>query len=146
MLVPVVYGRTATASLKQGSRVRPNRQELLARSAPATRQLLQLAQELAEDFGLVVMETPSGSLLKTPSKGSVANIYLADWDTIDIPLQPLRDRGWQQEAEELLTALSGMTSKRLTSKNPNIPAEDAVQSWPRLRTVLERIVSLYAEA
>jgi hypothetical protein len=70
---------------------------LLARSAPATRQLLDLAADLAHGLDLIVLDTPSGSLLKTPTKGSVANIYLADRDTIDVPLQPLRDRGWVEE-------------------------------------------------
>ena len=144
VLVPTVYGRTATASLKQGgARPRPDRPQLLARSEPATRQLLELAAALARDLDLVVVDTPSGSLLKTPTKGSVANIYLADWDTIDIPLQPLRDRGWVEEADRAMAALSGLTAKRLTAKNPNIPSADAVANWTELRTVLERIAALY---
>lgn len=91
----------------------------------------------ARDLGLVVVETSSGSLLKTPPKGSVANIYLADWDTIDVPLQPLRDRGWEDEADRALADLSRLTAKRLTPKNPNIPSVDAVANWTELRTVLD---------
>jgi hypothetical protein len=145
VLVPTVYGRTATASLKQGgAKPRPDRLQLLARSAPATRELLDLAAVLARDLALVVVETPSGSLLKTPTKGSVANIYLADWDTIDVPLQPLRDRGWGEAADRALADLARLTAKRLTPKNPNLPSADAVANWTELRAVLERIAALYA--
>jgi hypothetical protein len=125
-------------------RARPDRLQLLARSAPASRQLLDLAAVLARDLGLVVVETPSWSLLKTPTKGSVANIYLADWDTIDVPLQPLRDRGWGEAADRALAELARLTAKRLTPKNPNIPSADAVANRTELRAVLERIVALYA--
>ena len=146
VLVPMVYGRTATASLKQGgTKPRPDRPQLLSRSDPATRQLLDLAAVLAHDLCLVVVETPSGSLIKAPTKGSVANIYLADWDTIDVPLQPLRDRGWVEEADRGLADLSRVTTKRLTPKNPNIPSADAVAKWTDLRAVLERIAALYAD-
>lgn len=144
VLVPTVYGRTAIASLKHGGgQPRPDRQQLLDRSDPATRQLLDLVAVLARDLNLVVVETPSGSLLKTPTKGSVANIYLADWNTIDVPLQPLRDRGWVEEADRALANLSRLTGKRLTPKNPNIPSADAVANWTELRAVLERIAALY---
>jgi hypothetical protein len=39
-------------------------------------------------------------------KGSVANGYLADWHSVDIPLQPLRDRGWMEASDRALVALS----------------------------------------
>jgi len=146
VLVPTVYGRTATASLKQGSRPRPPRDELLASSAPATLELLELARDFAVESGLTVVDTPSSALLKTSNKGSVANIYLAPWDTIDIPLQPLRDRGWDDEAAQALVGLQAITSKKLTGKNPNIPTVDAVVGWRDLRAVLERISGLYAPA
>lgn len=127
VLVPTVYGRTATASVKQGSRPRSSREELLARSAPSTLELLELAQELAREMGLVLTEAPSGALLKTRSKGSVANVYLATWDTLDVPLQPLRDRGWNAEAEQALRDLQALTAKRLTVKNPSLPSADVVK-------------------
>ena len=89
------------------------------------------------------MDTPSGVLLKTASKGSVANVYLADWNTVDVPLQPLRDRGWHDAADEILRTLTAMTPKRLTPKNPNIPTVDAVAHWADLRVLLQRIAALY---
>jgi hypothetical protein len=94
-------------------------------------------------MGLVLTEAPSGALLKTPSKGSVANVYLATWDTLDVPLQPLRDRGWNEEAEQALQDLQALTGKRLTVKNPSLPSVDAVRNWPAVRAVLQRIAGLY---
>jgi aryl-alcohol dehydrogenase-like predicted oxidoreductase len=143
VLVPTVYGRTATASVKRGTRPRSTREELLARSAPATLEVLKLAQAFAEEHGLVLTEAPSGALLKTKSKGSVANVYLAAWDTLDVPLQPLRDRGWTAEAEQALQELQALTAKRLTVKNPSLPTADVVRHWPAVREVLQRISALY---
>lgn len=36
----------------------------------------------------------------------LANVYLADWDSAHIPLQPLRDCGWLEEADTVLTRLN----------------------------------------
>ena len=121
VIVPAVYGRTAAASTKGGQRRSLDRTAALAASKPATLRAIQLLEELARDVGLVLHQTPSGTLLKTPGRGSVANVYLANWDSLDVSLQPLRDRGWTQEADAVYAAMNSMTSKTLTMKNPTMP-------------------------
>ena len=105
--------------------------------------MLDRVDELAADMGIVVHQTPAGALLKTPGRGSVANVYLADWDSLEIPLQPLRDRGWVEEADSLLTRLRGMTAKPLTEKNPTLPTADALAHWDELRPLLVKVANLY---
>jgi hypothetical protein len=146
VIVPAVYGRTASASVKNVARRTPDREALLARSAPSTLKLLDLFEALAAEHGLVVHQTSSGVLLKTPGRGGVGNVYLAAWDSVDVPLQALRDRGWVAEADRALVALRQMTSKTLTEKNPTMPSEDALAHWPELRTVLVGIADLYLTA
>lgn len=143
VIVPAVYGRTASASVKSSTRRTPDRDTLMAASKPATLKALELLDELAADLGLVVHQRPSGALLKTPGRGSVANVYLANWDSLDVPLQPLRDRGWDSAADAAYAAMSAVTDKVLTQKNPTMPTEDAVAHWDRLRPVLVDIAHLY---
>ena len=143
VFVPMVFGRTATSSVRHGRRPTPDRQLLLERSAPETRELLKCFAELANELGLVLRETPRGAVLETRSKDPVAYIYLAVWDTVEVQLQPLRDRGWSDDADEVLQILRAMTSKAVTSKNPNLPTADALTHWARLRPVLTRIAALY---
>ncbi len=71
------------------------------------------------------------------------NVYLASWDSLDVPLQPRRERGWTHEADAAYAELSRLTSKTLTLKNPTMPTDDAVANWDRLRPVLVTIAKLY---
>lgn len=143
VIVPAVFGRTAAASTKSPARRPVDRAKAIAASKPSTLRAMQLLEELARDLGLRVHETPGGALLKTPGRGSIANVYLAAWDSLDVPLQPLRERGWAAEAEAAHSAMSALTTKPLTLKNPTMPTGDAVANWDRLRPVLVDIAKLY---
>lgn len=143
VIVPAVYGRTAAASTKTSSRRSVDRESALAASTPDTLTTIRLLGELATDLGLVVEETSSGAILKTPRRRSIAAVYLADWDSLDVSLEALRVRGWTSEADAAYTALSGLTSKVLTQKNPTMPTEDAVAHWDELRVILASVADLY---
>ena len=143
VIVPTVFGRTAGASAKTSVRSTPDRTTLLERSQPATLEMLNRFDELAADLGLVVHQTPAGALLKTPARASVANVYLADYDSVDVPLKPLRDRGWVAQADSALSRLQSMTAKRLTEKTPTLPTADALQHWNDLRPLLVEVAQLY---
>lgn len=143
VIVPAVYGRTATASAKNSTRRTPDRAEAVASSKPSTIALIDHLDGLAEEQGLVVQQTPAGNLIKTSTGRSIANIYLASWDSIEVPLQPLRDRGWSVEANRLHARLSLLTTKKLTVKNPTVPSEEALALWTELREMLIEISHLY---
>lgn len=141
-----MFGRTAAASLKPtGARRTATRDEALTASRPETLQLIELASELAAELGLIVQETPSATLLKTRAMASVAIVYLASWDSLEIPLQPLRDRGWTSEADSIGATLQTITDKRLTAKAPNLPSVDAVAAWDTVSQLIRQIASLHAE-
>ncbi|HET9500582.1 MAG TPA: hypothetical protein VFO98_09990 [Marmoricola sp.] len=146
VIVPAVFGRTAAASLKPtGARRTATRDEALTASRPETLQLIELASELAAELGLIVQETPSATLLKTRAMASVAIVYLASWDSLEVPLQPLRDRGWTSEADSIGATLQTITDKRLTAKAPNLPSVDAVAAWDTVSQLIRQIASLHAE-
>lgn len=146
VIVPTVYGRTAAASAKSTARHAPDRAALLERSQPSTLKMLDLVEEFAAELGLVVHQTPSGALLKTPGRGSIANVYLAPYDSIDIPLKPMRERGWEAAADRIHDRLQQMTSKVLTEKNPTLPTAHSIEHWLALRALLTDITHLYLEA
>lgn len=143
VIVPAVYGRTAGASVKSAPRSAPDRAAALSQSAASTIELLDLVTGLATDLGLVVHETPSGLLVKTNQRRSVANVYLAPYDAIDVPLKPLRERGWAIQADEILGQLRQLTTKPLTVKSPSLPSPDAVLHWEQVRALLEQVATLY---
>jgi hypothetical protein len=122
----------------------PGREELLAKSAPSTLELVDLLADLAAENELQTVDTPAGILVKTADRRSVANLYFGDYNSIDIPLQPLRERGWNAEADDILQALSRMTPKTLTTKYPALPTADAIAHWDEFQKLLEGIVALYA--
>lgn len=143
VIVPAVYGRTAAASRKTAPRRSIDRAAALAASTPATLRALELVDAFAAEHGLVVHRASGGANLKTPGRGSVANVYLADWDSFEVPLEPLRERGWVREADALHAELSGLTSKTLTWKWPVMPTDDAVANWERLCPILLTVAELY---
>ncbi|MFO6451522.1 MULTISPECIES: hypothetical protein [unclassified Aeromicrobium] len=146
VIVPAVYGRTAAASAKTAPRRSVDRQAAFAASKPSTLEAIELLNAFASDLDLIVDETGGGAILRTPNRQSIAAVYLADWDSFEVSLRSLQDRGWIAESDAAYDALSRMTAKRLTRKLPTMPTEDAVAHWDELRAVLAGIVALYLSA
>jgi len=147
ILVPMVYGRTAAASAKSsGRRDRLDRSVLLERSDPATIEAIRLLGELGSELELRLYESPSGTFLKTGAGRTVANVYLADWNSLDIPLEPLRERGFAKEADSAHARLNALTTKPLTDKVPSLPTPEAVRHWPEIREVIKELAAIYANS
>ena len=143
VVVPTVFGRTAAAISKSRTRPRADRADAVARADESTRRVLDLTLEVARERDLLTRETPSGILLKTAAGESIANVYLADYNAVDFALKPLRDRGLESTADELLAQLSGMTAKRLTDRYPSVPADDVLTHWPEVVQVFDLIARSY---
>jgi len=137
-LVPAVYGRTATASRKAPAR-RVGPQALLANAEPSTRALLERFEEWAAERGLTMRATRSAVQARRPDETTLAQVYL-DYQTIDLPLAPLRQRGNAALADACLQTLRTFTTKQLTQQVPSLPAADALAHWEELREVLDQMV------
>lgn len=146
VFVPTVFGRTATASAKSSGRGAPDRSVRMERSAPETLQAVGLLEELASDLGLEIQQSPAGTFMKTAAGRTVANVYFADWNSVDIPLEPLRERGFAKEADSAYERLRSFTTKPLTGKSPSLPAVEAVRNWQELRSLIADLASLYETA
>jgi len=144
VIVPTVYGRTAAAIAKTPTRAAPDRSAALAESSPSTHEVLKRITDMAAQMGFQLRETPGGLLLKTAGGESIANVWIGKYNSVDVPLEQLRDRGQTAEADNLLIRLQAMTSKRLTHKNPALPSSDAVHNWPALADIFNQIAGLYA--
>lgn len=143
VIVPAVFGRTAAASTKGQARRPGDRAAALAASSPETLQAVRLLEDLAQQRGLLVQATPSASMLKSADGSTIAGVYLAPWNSLEIGLEQLRSRGWVDEADDAFDALRGATTKVLTRKSPLVPAEDVVANWDRISRVLVSIADLY---
>lgn len=140
VIVPTLYGRTAAASRKSSSpRIDPQqiRAEASAEAWAAVRHL----QQLADVQGLETRETPSGLQLKTADGATVGEVYM-QYNTLDIPLDAARGHGHDDEIEQMLTLLRGMTAKRLTRLTPAVPVADALTNWANISNLLIRLAAL----
>lgn len=143
VIVPRLLGRTgATAAKSASGGVRRTREEVVAAASADTRKLASLVSEFAGEAGLIKEESPMALLLKTPARETLTTIYFP-YDTLDVAIQPLRDRGWDAAADRALGVLNAATSKRLSKKTPSVPAADALARWTDISAVLIEMATLY---
>ncbi|MFT4227490.1 hypothetical protein [Micropruina sp.] len=122
---------------------RRSRDDMLSEATPETRTVLDRIETLAHDLNLITEHSPSALLLKTGARETLAAVYFP-WNTIDIPLQRLRDKGWSEQAERIHYALQSTTTKRLPARSPAVPTADALNNWPLVREALTTMAGLYA--
>ena len=96
-------------------------------------------------LGLSIVETRASTLLKTSFGCAVANVYLAGWDAFEVPLGPLRERGFVIGADAALVQVRAMTTKPLTETNPNVPTDDAITNWGELSSLIGQLARVYLE-
>lgn len=142
VIVPRLLGRTGAAAAKSAGGLRRTREEVVSAASGDTRDLANAAADFARDTGLITEESPTALLLKTPARETLTTVYFL-YNSLDVPIQPLRDRGWNDAAERTLHALSAATSKRLSKKTPSVPASDALAHWTEIRALLDEIAALY---
>lgn len=118
-------------------------EELIGAATAETRSVLDRVETLAGELNLITEPAPSALLLKTRSRETLAAIYFA-WNTIDIPVQRLRDKGWSDQAERIHHALQTTTTKRLPARNPAVPTVDALAHWALVGEVLATMANLYS--
>lgn len=145
VIVPTVYGRTAAASIKTERSTRASREGQLEKSQPSTHTLLELSEGLARELALTSRRTPGGLILQTSNRHTVAAIYLAPWDTLEIPLKQLREAGLVHEADQAWADLQALTSKALTEKHPQLPSADAVAKWEQVTSILKYVADCQAQ-
>lgn len=131
------YSRRGTTTTRR------SRDELIGEASLETRAVLEHVETLAHDMNLITEHLPSGLLLKTGSRETLAAIYFP-WNTIDIPLHRLRAKGWSDQAERIHHALQSTTPKRLPARSPAVPTADALGNWPLIREALTTMANLYA--
>jgi hypothetical protein len=81
-------------------------------------------------------------IVEAPTGQTVAVIYLG-YDSLDIPLKPLRERGFVADADLMLVRLQSLTSKRLTPAVRSVRSSDALSGWSEITQVLDEITGLY---
>lgn len=122
---------------------RRSRDDMLSQATPETHTVLDRIETLAHDLNLIIEHSPSALLLKTGARETLAAVYFP-WNTIDIALQRLRDKGWSEQAERIHHALQTTTTKRLPARSPAVPTADALGNWPLVREALSTMANLYA--
>ncbi len=142
VIAPRLLGRTASAATKASRGGGMSRSDQIAAASESTHQLIPLIDALASDADLITEESPSALLLKTPTRETLATLYFP-WDTLDIPVQEVRDHGRDDEADRMFEILQRLTSKDLPKRHPSVPTEDAIAHWREIRSVLLAIRELF---
>ncbi len=141
---PAIAPRRRRPSVRRtGPSAGPSPDELIGAVSPETHAVLEHVVALAAELDLITEQAPSALLLKTGSRETLAAIYFA-WNTIDVPVQRLRDKGWSDQAERIHHALQTTTTKRLPARNPAVPTVDAIAHWNLIREVLTTMANLYS--
>ena len=142
VVVPTLYGRSAVTPDKPGQRSRRSHEESLAAASADTHELLNRIQELADVIDLTTTRAPASLVLKTHARESLATVYLL-WNSLEIQIQPLRERGWVDQAESYLAELRACTQKQLPTKHPDVPVSDVLAHWEQIRGLLIGMAELY---
>ncbi|MCW3159642.1 hypothetical protein [Micropruina sonneratiae] len=142
VIVPRLLGRTGGAAAKSSGGPRRTREAVVAAASEDTRALASMAAGFARDIGLTAEESPTALLVKTPARETLTVIYFL-YNSLDVPIQPLRDRGWNAAADHAFEVLNAATSKHLSPKTPSVPAGDALAHWTEISEVLTEMAALY---
>ncbi|MFF3672230.1 hypothetical protein [Microtetraspora malaysiensis] len=137
-LVPVLYGRTAAASVKTATQ-RPDLREVRQNADDHVRALWDLLERWTQRQGVALQSAPSGIRVLSRSDLRVAQLYPSD-RVLCFNLDPMRKRGHESLAASCLESLLPLTTKALTSAYPSLPARDAVARWDDVETILDRLV------
>lgn len=136
-LVPRIIGLTGAAQQAKAAGQRPRYPELLADAPDAVRNLERRLLAWAESHGLTTRLSAAARQFLTADGRGVLQLY-PGYGVIEIPLEPLRQRGDSEAAEAILDRLTGIASKKLARKYPNIPCAGLVDAWDdRARSVLD---------
>ncbi|MEV7806019.1 hypothetical protein AB0O28_24030 [Microbispora sp. NPDC088329] len=139
-LVPVVYGRTAAASVKTTPQ-RPNLQEMRQNADDHVRALWERLEQWARQQGRTLQNAPSGVRVLSQSGLRIVQLYPLD-AVLCFNLDPMRHRGHESLAASCLASLRALTAKTLTTAYPSVPARDAVAGWDRVEELLDRLSRL----
>lgn len=143
VIVPTLIGRTADTIDKRGQRTARTHEESLAGASEDARELLRRIDELASQLNLITINAPASRVLKTSAREPLAAVFLLS-DTLEVSIQPLRERGWSEQADRFLAVLRDITNKAATDKLPTLPIADVIAHWDQVRDVLAGMTALYA--
>jgi hypothetical protein len=117
-------------------------EHLIARASHAFHAVLGELESWARDRGHAVTKG-SKSIRVASSGGTIVNLYPLE-EGLEVNLYSLTNE-LEAEAAELLSRLSALTEKRLTSKYPTLPCKDIQERWPDLEAILDRAAQLISE-
>ena len=86
---------------------------------------------------------PVVRVLAFAERNWLATVYLDPYNSLEVYIQELRNRGWNAQADGVIAALQNTTSKRLPLKHPAVPAADVVAHWQAAKDVLVGMAGLY---
>ncbi|MEV4455811.1 hypothetical protein [Microbispora sp. NPDC049633] len=139
-LVPVVYGRTAAASVKTAPQ-RPNLQEMRDSADDHVRELWDRLEQWTRQQGRALQNAPSGVRVLSRSGLRIVQLYPVD-KVLCFNLEPMRHRGHESLATSCLESLQALTAKALTTAYPSVPARDVVTRWDHVEVLLDRLSDL----
>jgi hypothetical protein len=144
-LVPRVIGLTGAAQQAKVAGQRPKYRDLLADAPDAVRDIESLLLAWADSHGLKTHLSAAARQFRTADGRGVLQLY-PGYGVIEIPLEPMRQSGNSADADDILDRLTGIASKKLARKYPNIPCKDVVEAWDGARVVLDDWLHLVRSA
>lgn len=135
-LVPRVIGLTASAQQTKQRIPRKSLAELLAEAPDHVREVEQRLAAWAKEKGFVSEDTRASRQVRSV-EGETLLVFWPGYQTVQMNLDPMRQRGFETEAEYAWKALCDLTGRQLTDMSPVVPCDSVASRWDKFEAILE---------
>ena len=142
VLVPRVVGSTARLQQSKQGPTGKSYEEHIVDAGNLGAEIEKRLLDFAEAHSLLTRRTPKAlQVLDASGERDVVQFY-PGFGTVQLTLEPLRQRGYEEIAAQIHQEASLVAGRELTAKYPGIPLERALENWARIERALERMASL----
>lgn len=142
VLVPRVVGSSVRAQQSKTAGVGKTYEEHLVDVGDAARQIEERLLAMAGQYDLPVRRTPKALQLRTPAGDRDVVQFYPGFRMLQLTLEPIRHRGFEREAEEILLEARRIGGEELTEKYPSIPLASALEQWDDVEQLILKLAAV----
>lgn len=142
VLVPRVVGSSARTQQAKRSGADKSYEEYLEKGGDEAREVEKRLTELADSNAFQIRQTPKALQLRTSDGSRDVLQFYPGFETLQLTLDPVRQRGFSELADEILEQARRIGGEQLTEKYPGIPIRKALANWDQLKDMAFRLADV----
>lgn len=142
VLVPRVVGSSARAQHAKRSAVGKTYEEYVEEGGDQAQEVERRLTELADSNGFQIRPTPKALQLRTPDGSRDVLQFYPGFHTVQLTLDPVRQGGFSELADEILEQARRIGGDQLTEKYPGIPISNALAHWDEIEDMAVRLAKV----